>query len=84
LQKRCRDAEEERGYGPAVATPTKGQKLEPKTGSPAARAKSASTIKNYEQERRKPLLETAAKIAAALGISLEQMMPGDLVKRDKG
>lgn len=31
------------------------------------------TLKNWEQDRREPLLDTAAKIAVALGISLDEL-----------
>jgi len=33
----------------------------------------ASTIKNWEQGRRSPLLDTAARIARALGVSLDDL-----------
>lgn len=39
------------------------------------------TLKNWEQDRRAPLLDTAAKIAKALSISLDELAGIDRPKR---
>jgi transcriptional regulator with XRE-family HTH domain len=33
------------------------------------------TLRNWEQDRRVPLLDTAARVAGALGVSLDELAP---------
>jgi transcriptional regulator with XRE-family HTH domain len=40
------------------------------------------TIRDYEQSRREPLLATAAKLARALGVTIEELIEEDTIPID--
>jgi transcriptional regulator with XRE-family HTH domain len=35
------------------------------------------TLRNWERGRREPLLSTAARLARAIGVTLDELMPGN-------